>query len=1015
MLLKTEITPNEKQKECIENIEGKYLVLAGPGTGKTFSVVERIKNMLKNGINPQKILCLTYSEAAANEMKNKIARSFDKIDIGINIYTYHSFCNEIISQNPEIFELSENYRIITETNSKQFLKEVIDESNPIAYRNSKNDPYVYLKIIYQKIKEIKRYNLKKEDYFKNINEHPDWMEVIRKLNEEKSELLKIENKNSKQLKRLEKIENLIEDKLLDIEKAKEIWGFFELYKNKMEQNQYIDFDDMIGFVLEKFENNPAFLDMIANKYEYILVDEYQDTNKSQNKIIFLLTHALKSQNVFVVGDDDQIIYSFQGACLDTIENFLKEFPDTKVICLNENMRSTQNILDIARVISKEDSKRLEINPEFKNYNIDKNLISKNTLLKEKNNKVRLTKYFNIEQEYQDIVDEIENIINSANSPLDLSQIAILAKTHDELQNFAQLLKNKNIPFEVKDGKSIFQSKSSLVLYYYFQILVNPELYCDKFLKLLLLPPFNLNPKDYQKLYEQKSTNKTFIDSMREIQDFIEKEKIEKFLKIYDELKFYSSLETLRNIVLEIVAKTGIFDYFVNNEINSVENIAGIKKITDIAREFADVENKTSLEDFVEYLEMIEQDRELDVLIDKPPIAQNAIQLITYHSSKGREFEIVYMPTLQASKWDKTRDSFKPTIPVNKKDYKDDEYWKKYRLSDKIKTMYVGMTRAKHTLRLSYVENYGKTTQPCEWLLKAQDLMELRDFSEYNLENHNNLLKKSLQKRPYDYRRDFEELIKTKIKDKYYSPTSINEYLTCPRKFLYSQIFDFNLKSANADAMYYGSAVHNALEFAVKSALKDKFYPKKEEFIGCFKKELSKLPISDKIQREILTTRGENELSNYYNILLLTSVESIYDAEFKLKAELDGVNFVGVIDKIEKNEDGSFTIIDYKTGSKKSPSKIEPGEEYENYYNQICLYKYYFEKIENKKVTKTKFIFLIDPANPVEKIFTQDETNQVIEKFKSAIKNIENCNFEPIEDKTKCKYCSFKDYCGLDVV
>lgn len=1015
------IKPNKKQQECIDNINGKYLVLAGPGTGKTFTVVHRIANMIKNNIDPEKILCLTFSEAAANEMKKKVADTFGKIDLGVNIYTYHGFCNDIIAENPEIFELGDNYRIISKTVSRQFIKEAIDEFNPVGYRNTKNNPYVYLKIISDKIQEIKKHRMTKEEYFHNIETHPDWKPLIKEWELEKDELKKKENKGKRELNRLEKLDKIIEDKLKDIQKATEIWEFYEIYKSKMEKEQYIDFDDMIGFVLDKFNNSSAFLEKVANKYDYILVDEYQDTNKSQNEIVFKLANALKSQNIFVVGDDDQIIYSFQGASLNTIEEFLKEFPDTKVICLTENMRSTQSILDVARVIAVQDDRRLEVNPEFAQYGICKELVATNEKLQSKNAKVRLTKYYDMEQEYFEIANEIEALVNSDECPVDdhsekkLSEIAILAKSHSELNQFAEILKDRNIPTEIKDGKSIFAIKSSVVLYYYLQALVNPVIYADKLFKLMLLPPFNLHPNDYLKLYEQQSFTGTLIEKMQKINDWVEPDKINEFLKTYNELREISASETIKNIVAETGMRTGIFGYYINEEINKNENIAGLKKVLDESKEFSNLYQKITLEDFVEYLSTIENDKELDILTDKPSVTLNAVQLTTYHSSKGREFEYVYMPTLQARKWDKSTDSFKPTIPVSKEEYRDDEYWKEYRLSDKIKTMYVGMTRAKHTLRLSYVMNAGSSTAPSSWILETQELTELNDLSEYELNTYYNTAKDSLTKRPYDYNRDFKSFIKTKLDNKYYSPTAINKYLSCPRRYLYDDILSFSAVTGNADALHYGSAIHAACEFMLNTAMKTKVYPAKDDFIKTFKMELDKCSLSNLKQREILEQRGENELSNYYHHLTDTPVDSVFAIEYKLKTEIDGVKFVGIIDRIEKNADGTYSIYDYKTGSIASAGKIAPGSEHEDYYNQICLYKYYFEKITGEIVRDTEFIFIIEPEKPVRVGFTTEDTNAVITKFKTAITDIENCKFEPTENKSNCEYCNYKAYCKFDIV
>ncbi len=156
------VKPNNKQQECIDNIHGKYLVLAGPGTGKTFTVVQRIKKMIEQGIEPDKILCLTFTEAAANEMEARLSKELDQISTGINIYTYHGFCYEIIENNFEDFELPENMRIISDAVSRAFVKECIDELQPKAFRTEKNDPYYYIDIIKKRIEEIKKYRLNKK-------------------------------------------------------------------------------------------------------------------------------------------------------------------------------------------------------------------------------------------------------------------------------------------------------------------------------------------------------------------------------------------------------------------------------------------------------------------------------------------------------------------------------------------------------------------------------------------------------------------------------------------------------------------------------------------------------------------------------------------------------------------------------------------------------------------------------------------------------------------------------------
>ena len=327
--------PNKAQKECIYNTKnGKYLVIAGPGTGKTFTVTRKIKNMIENeGVEPEKILCLTFSNTAAREMKTKIGENN-----AVNVFTYHEFCLDIMEEFSDRFDIL-NLKIITDATKRTLIKECIDEIKPIAYNNDKNNPYQYSQNILDGIEEIKKNRVTKEDFFKNLKENPLWEKRLEELKNLQVEKFTVGKK--------EDIERITKR----IAQMNELWQFYELYTQKMAEMGYIDFFDMINMVLDKFEDeNSSLLEEIAYKYEYILVDEYQDTNKSQNDIVFNLSKHCP--NIFVVGDDDQIIYTFQGANLDTIENFLNQFPEVKVICLEENNRSTQTILDVSQEVAK---------------------------------------------------------------------------------------------------------------------------------------------------------------------------------------------------------------------------------------------------------------------------------------------------------------------------------------------------------------------------------------------------------------------------------------------------------------------------------------------------------------------------------------------------------------------------------------------------------------------------------------------------------------------------------------
>lgn len=1019
------IKPNKQQQNAINLINGPVMLLAGPGTGKTFTIVERIKNLLSKGIEPEKILCLTFTDAAATEMKKRIEKELNVISCGVQIFTYHGFCCNLIEEFPDDFEIPSNYKIISDVISKAFVKECIDEINPVYFRTDKNDPYFYINKIKNRINTIKQNRINKEQFFRNLKENPDWEPEIKRI-----EAI-IDDVESGRNKRIKKIPYDKRDSAIKkVEQAKELWKFYELYQTKMDSQRYLDFNDMINIVLQKFESNPSFLHDIANRYEHIMVDEYQDTNKSQNEVVIALSHALETENVFVVGDDDQIIYRFQGAKLDTIENYLKEFPATKIICLKENMRSTQSILDVSRAIIDQDPLSLTNSCKFTDYEgkpIDKNLTAKNEEVIAKNKSVRFYTYADIMQEYIEIIKEIEELVNSDDCPKDkdsgekkYSEIAILTRSNAEAQSFAEMLKIRNIPYELKEGKDIFTIPAVNMLYFYIQFLINPELYSYRIFELLLSKPFSIHPKDYQVLYEEVSKGKTFIDVLRNIDGkrFIEPDKFENFLKTYDYLSEYKSKENIKNTILEIGSKTGIFDYYINTDINRSENIAGIKKFIDEAVGFSEIYKTAFLEVFFDYLKSIIDDDE-KICTDKAPVTLNAVQLCTYHSAKGREFEYVYMPTLETRKWESSSKSLKPDIPLDKSEFKsDDELKNEDKPSDLTKLLYVAMTRAKHTLRLSYPAKVGKSPKkPTKFIVNIQNMLEkeTKPF-EYDELSYWTQVNDLIIKREYDYKKEFCEMIDARLKNRKFSASAINQYLKCPRQYLYDAILGLRTKDGNPNFVSYGSAVHKACEEAMRFIMKNKTHPDKSQFINWFKNELSTLPMESLEQRRNFEGRGEKKLDEYYCKILNTTPSQLYAQEEKISYILeDGSEFYGIIDRIDKCGCGTYAIYDYKTGDNKN-SSIKIDGDHEDYYNQMAWYKYFYEQSTGNKVSITRFIYPEDFLTKNEGIdYTEEEILNAVNKFKNAIADIKSHKFEPARTEKACKYCSYKDFCNMNVM
>ncbi len=1019
---KAVIKPNTKQHEAIEILKGQVMLLAGPGTGKTFTVINRIEKMLSDGVNPASILCLTFSDAAASEMRQRLIKKMGVKASSVDIYTYHSFCNDIIKEYPSQFEMGADVRLITETEKVSIMKECIDEAKLEFFIPARADRYFFTKSFISYVEKLKTKRIAKENYLECINTNETLMPRYKEL---ESEIYEREqqgkNQNKGRYAELEKIKT-------NIEKAKELWSLYELYCTKMLNNNLIDFSDMINFVLNAFEEDEVFLREVSSKYTYFLVDEYQDTNDLQNKIIFNLVDSNPEQNIFVVGDDDQIIYGFQGAKSDNIEYFLTKYPQTKVICLEENNRSTQTILDFSNLVVMQDVNRLENNEYFKTtYNISKKLTAKNAKIIAKDKKISRLQFAETIQEFNHITQDIQTLVNSDNCPVkdngakDFSQIAIIAKKRAELQTFSELLKAKNIPYQIDEGKSIFSIRSTILIYFYLKAMNNHILASDKLFGLMLSEPFKLGVEDYNKiLHEQQLLKKEkpndFITLMQTLDGWKNPEKISKFLETFEDLKIYSTSNTLRNTIVEVINRTGILEYFYRCGKNRTENISGIKKLISEAENFQKIDMTKGLGDFVNYLDDCLKN-DIDINLDKENTVQNAVQLMTYHGSKGREFEYVYLPNLISSSWENFR------MPGEYKLITDEVYDKDLAQAKKdselLKLLFVGITRAKHSLTLSFADNNsGKAQQITKYLSGfSDDSFDARQF-ECGADDLTREFVRSISSEVFDNRKAFLNEIEERVKSVVLSPSRVNDYLLCPRKFFYLKVLGIDVEEADWDNANFGSIIHSILERSVKIAKEQGNYPDIKDVLEYFNAGMDSMKFTAFEKKEKLLKQGEKLLLNYYPHFSQIPFERVVDVEFSFYGVDVGEDIVtGKIDRIEKNSDGTYSLYDYKTGKPTSEKQISPDGDRKNYFNQLCFYKLAYERLTGNKVSQVGIIYVEDYAKSVYKILSNDDMEYIENLIQETYANIKALRFNPIkEDKQgTCKSCVYKHLCKLDLL
>jgi DNA helicase-2/ATP-dependent DNA helicase PcrA len=1013
----SDITPNQKQQECIDTLKGPVMVLAGPGTGKTTIIIKRIEHMIKQSINPERILALTFSEAAASEMKLRLLNQAGTRASSVIIHTYHAFCSDIISQNALKFELLEDFNIIDKLNQTRLMREVVDEYRPKYLVTKHNDPYFYVNYLVNAVHEIKLNRINREKYLNILETDPAWKPELRRLEQVKTEQEELNRAGKRN--RLKTTIKEIETLDSQIKKACEIWDIHEKYLKKMNQYSFIDFDDMINLVLDNFEEDPAFLEEVKSQFDYILVDEYQDTNHSQNELIFNLASDEPSANVFVVGDDDQIIYAFQGAQVDNLERFLRHYPEAKVICLDENNRSTQVILDFAHRIISQDTTRLESNPEFEQYKISKKLVAKNPSLLKRDDKVEMHTFIDIIQENNYIADRIQSIIEN-NPGIERSEIAILARTNSELEAFADLLKARNIPYQISRQKDIFSLKPSLLVYLYLKALENHQENAMGLFGLVAHPPFNFAAGDYTFLIQENlKTRNDFISLIKKhlkSQKWQSAETIQGFIDTFDQLKNLINNETLSNLIIHLVNQTGILNYYARQKKDRFENILSLKKLVDETRTFEKITHPATLTMLLSYLDSSLKE-DINLQIDENNFIENAVQLITLHKSKGREFKYVFLVNLNAKNWEK-----KPTRSILRVPTTRVEFTKEAEVA---RILFVGCSRAKERLFLTYSStSNGKNTELSLFIqnaIKEESLIEKKNH-ELSTEEYVDSVISQFSRSYVYYESRFLEDLKLRAEKHVMSPSSLYLYNCCPKQFLYQYIYRIPQLEVISPALSFGSAVHKALEKFIRSAMKSGKFDSKDALVKYFKQAMEKALFPSVQERDIRMMNGIKLLDAYYKRLLETPINNIDGIEVNISfIPVDKYLIKGFIDRIDTYNRGQYTVIDYKTGNPKSERQIlnEDGTHY-HYFDQLCFYKLLYElKNKDKEVVEGQVIFLEEPSKSIRVGLSEDDRTRITEKIVSTFEKIQALEFSGIDgekqQKEPCKKCVYKLLCKMNAL
>ncbi|MCL2038250.1 ATP-dependent helicase, partial [Candidatus Saccharibacteria bacterium] len=974
---------NTAQKAAVDQTDGTVLVVAGPGTGKTQLLAMRVANILRQtDADARDILCLTFTESAAANMTERLVRIIGPEAYKVAVHTFHSFGSEIISRWPEYFYNGALFRPSDELATAEILREILSglpHSNPLSV--TMNGEFTYLSDVQRTISNFRNAGLSPSE-IKQILQHnlkfaaailPDFRKVFENRVDKKTvilaeELLKIAERLDKEfedfpfapepslaqiftqsLKKsleevaensgkttplsnfkknwatLDAVKNLILKDARNSEKLLAAAEVYEAYEKELEKSNLYDFDDMILRVTAAIEQNPDLKFDLQERYQYILVDEFQDTNGAQMRLLTTLTDYDATPNLMVVGDDDQAIYRFQGADISNIQQFMGRYPTAAVITLTENYRSMSEILTSAEAVSAQISERLA-NSE----NIEKTL-RQNVVGKGKTERIIAETR---EQENAGIARKVTEI--STKNPV--SSIAIIARTHADLEQLLPYLTAQNIAFDYERRQSVLNSPPVEQLILLAQVIdaisTRNDSEVDALLpQLLSFPAWQIQPIDIWKLsLAAKKARKYWLEQMllyseqtRQIAEWLiimsARSQNEPLEPILDELFGTPSfsgqekplgktliLSENMKITAKEISKTlsarendftsPLFNYFFgkekmeSNATEYLDFLAALSMLRTKLRSWRP-DQKLALADFLDFVNAAE-DFHLPLTIARQNSSSNQVKLLTAHKAKGLEFDVVFIINATSQRWGAKSRSPADKLPaphnlhLRVSGNNDDE---------RLRLLFVAMTRARETLIISSAASDSeKTSLPIEYLLDVKEkVLPSSDLAtsitEQKLAWHAPLTTPSSDLRT--------ALADTLAKYKL-SATHLNNFLDIsrggPETFLLKNLLHF--PEAKSPAAAFGSSIHIALQrahthFTARGDLKPL-----EDVLGDFVDALDDADLSQR-DRDFYLKKGLDALTIFYEQRKQTFAPT-QRAEYNFTGEniiLEGIRLSGKIDLI----------------------------------------------------------------------------------------------------------------------
>lgn len=992
---------NDEQKQAVTHGGGPLLIVAGAGTGKTTVITRRIAYLIEQGLaKPDEILALTFTDKAAGEMRERADLLLPLGYYDMWISTFHSFCQRVLEQHGLDIGLPGDFKLLNETQGWILIHNNLNKFNLDYYRPLGN-PKKFISALLKHFSRCKDELITPQSYL------------------EYAQGLRLQTDIPTRAKRVglsAKSQNLSPSPLAlspetEISGLEEIANAFHVYQKLLLDNNFLDFGDLINYTLDLFNKRPKILQFYQEKFKYILVDEFQDTNYAQYQLVKLL--AADDKNLAVVGDDDQSIYKFRGASVSNILKFKDDFPRLKQITLTENYRSGQKILDLAYdFIQANNPDRLEVK-----LGINKRLRSNNVKARlgvpDKNGMPRHATTRTIEVlEGKDLSEELNliatttNRLKSENPDSTWNDFAILLRSNAAALEILPVLSQHNIPHTFVANTGLYQKPLVADLIAYLRCLNN---FHDSFAlyRVLSFPVFQFPSRDLAtllansdkrtlSLYEMLNAAKTLTAIGQGSQKTIETvlASLHRHAKLAQEKSANEAfVEIARDLQIQKMLEADNLENAENREL--LEQF--YKKIESFVQENAD----KSLHHFLHLLELEQEAGDEGQIKFDPNLGPECLKVLTVHSAKGLEFENVFIPNLVEQRFPTRARGEQIEIPTPL--IKDILPEGDFHLQEERRLFYVGLTRAKSRLYLSWGKDYGgaKTKRPSLFLQETKLVP-----GPHTTEATGKVI--------------FSQPVKKTQSDVMlpasFSFSGIKAFQTCPLQYKYQ--YYLKLPLPGSSYFSFGQTMHKVFELYLKDYQSRKNQNQQDLFgknpkqiaPGDFKllEELyEKYWIDewykDKKQKEDYRKKGREILKIFYDYTAAHPPRPKYLEQF-FSLPLGGYKFVGKIDRADESQ-GGLEIIDYKTGENIPAKNDKDG------LDQLHVYQWAAEEYLKEKVSGLNYWYLQNhkflPEQTADAKEINGLKNRLLETIELIVQTVKSDNFKNLHRQTRGHNCQFE--------